>query len=149
MKIYKDNKGFFSIIDGILAILLIIMTLIIFNTVINMDISQYSIANDDFQTSQDIMEIMALKVNENSYSTIETIQYILESNNNSLQSIEEVRIIAGEFLNNTIPNKSYCLVENNQLNGTVIVANDDLFSADNISTATRNIGKYSFTLYIW
>ena len=114
-----------------------------------MDISQYSIANDDFQTSQDIMEIMALKVNENSYSTIETIQYILESNNNSLQSIEEVRIIAGEFLNNTIQNKSYCLVENNQLNGTVIVANDDLFSADNISTATRNIGKYSFTLYIW
>ena len=149
MKIYKDKKGFFSLVDGTLAILMIIIALIIFNTVINMDISQYSQTNDDFLGSQDVMEIMTMKVNENSLSTLETIQYKLESNNNSLQSIKEVAIIAGEFLNKTIPNKSYSLVENNQLNGMVITSNDNVYLAKNISTATRNIGKYSFTLYIW
>lgn len=149
MNFYKDNRGFFSIYDGILAILMLIIALMIFNTVINIDISQYSKENDDFLTSQDIMEIMALKVNENTYSTLEIIKYKLESNNNSFQSIEEVNIIAGEFLNNTLSTRSYSLVENNQLNGTVIVANDNMHLAENISTATRNIGKYSFTLYIW
>jgi len=149
MNFYKDKKGFFSIFDGILAILIIIMALMIFNTVINIDISQYSKENDDFLTSQDVMENMALKVNGNSYSTLEIIQYTLERNNNSLQSIEKVSTIAGEFLNNTIPNKSYSLVENNKLNGAVIVANDNIYLAKNISTATRNIGEYSFTLYIW
>ena len=149
MNFYKDKKGIFSIFDGILAILIIIMALMIFNTVINIDISQYSKENDDFLTSQDVMEIMALKVNENSYSTLEIIQYILKRNNNSLQSIKEVSVIAGEFLNNTIPNKHYSLVENNKLNGTVIVANEPVYLAENISTATRNIGEYSFTLYIW
>ncbi|MCL2157623.1 MAG: hypothetical protein FWH54_06340 [Methanobrevibacter sp.] len=149
MKIYKDEKGFFSLIDGILAIFIIIIALMIFNTIINMDISQYSEENDDFLTSQDVMEIMAIKLNENTYSTLETIQYKLKSDNNSIQSIKEVAIISGEFLNKTIPNKSYSLVENNQLNGTVIVSNDNLYLAENISTATRNIGKYSFTLYTW
>ncbi|MCL2115554.1 MAG: hypothetical protein FWH29_04960 [Methanobrevibacter sp.] len=149
MKIYKDEKGFFSIIDGILAISMIIIALMVFSTVINMDISQYSKENDDFLTSQDVMEIMALKVDENTYSIFEIIQSKLEKNNNSLQSIEEVAIISGEFLNKTIPNKSYSLVENNQLNGTVIVSNDNMNLAKNISVAMKNIGKYSFTLYIW
>jgi len=149
MKIFKDKKGFFSVTDGILATLMIIIALLVFNTVINMDISQYSLTNDDFLTSQDVMEVMALKVNENSFSTLETIKYKLESNNNSLQSIREVAIISGEFLNKTIPNKSYSLVENSQLNGTVIASNDNMHLAKNLSTATRNIGKYSFTLYIW
>jgi hypothetical protein len=149
MNLYKDKKGFFSIFDGILAILTIIIALMIFNTVINIDISQYSKENNDFLTSQDVMETMTLKVNENTYSTLEIIQQNLERNNNSLQSKEEVSIIAGEFLNSTIPNKSYSLVENNQLNGTIIVANDNIHLAKNISTATRNMGKYSFTLYIW
>ena len=149
MNIYRDKKGFFSILDGILAILMIVIALVVFNTVINMDISQYSKEHSDFLTSQDVMETMSLKINENSYSTLELIKYTLESNNNSLQSIEQAKIIAGEFLNSTIPNKSYTLVENNQLNGTVIVANDKLNLAENISVSTRNIGKYSFTLYIW
>ncbi|MDR2967715.1 MAG: hypothetical protein LBU74_07180 [Methanobacteriaceae archaeon] len=149
MNVYKDKKGFFSIFDGILAILIVIVALMIFNTFINIDISQYSKANDDFLTSQDVMEIMALKANENTYSTFEIICSNLENNNNSLRSIEEISIISGEFLNNTIGDKSYSLVENNQLNGTVIASNDNMFSAKNISVATRNIGKYSFTLYIW
>ena len=149
MNIYKDKKGFFSLFDGILAILIIIIALMIFNTVINIDIPQYSKEHSDFQTSQDIMEIMTLKLDEKTYSTLEIVKYKLESNNNSLQSIEEVGVIAGEVLNKTIPNKSYSLVENNQLNGTVIVANDDADLAENISIATRNLGKYSFTLYIW
>lgn len=135
--------------DGILAMLMIIIALLIFNTVINIDISQYTKESEDFQTSQDVMEIMALKVHENSYSTLEIITHNLENNNNSLQTIENVSIIAEEFLNTTIPNKKYSLVENNQLNGTVIAANDNMYLAKNISTATRNIGKFSFTLYIW
>jgi len=144
-----DEKGFLSLVDGILAIFMIIIALMIFNTIINIDISQYSKENDDFLLSQDVMETMSLKIDENTYSTLETIQYKLESNNNSIQSIKEVAIISGEFLNKTIPNKSYSLVENKQLNGTIIVSNDNVNLAKNISTATRNIGNYSFTLYIW
>ena len=149
MKIFMDEKGFLSLVDGILAIFMIIIALMIFNTIINIDISQYSKENDDFLLSQDVMETMSLKIDENTYSTLETIQYKLESNNNSIQSIKEVAIISGEFLNKTIPNKSYSLVENKQLNGTIIVSNDNVNLAKNISTATRNIGNYSFTLYIW
>lgn len=149
IRIKEDEKGFLSLLDGLLSLVIISIALIGFITFINMDISPYSKEIHDFQKSQDVLEIMALNIDENSYSTLKIIQSKLQDENNSLQSIDEVGIIAGEFLNKTIPNKNYSLVEINQLNGKTIVSTDNLYLAENLSSSSKSIGSYLFILYIW
>ena len=54
----NDNKGFASLIDALLSIFILIMVLIAFNMMIDIDIPSLSEENRDFKTSQDIMEII-------------------------------------------------------------------------------------------
>jgi len=147
----KDNKGFFSLLDGILAISILFIGLLAFTMVLNFHAPT---PYDDFVDSKvanDAIELMVLKIDENSYSTLNSIVAILKANDNTLdyETKNNIANIAGSFLNKTIPNNNYLLVENNVLDGETIVSKGDILTTSNISTTTRNLGEYSFTLSVF
>ena len=149
--LFKDKKGFLSLLDGILAISIVLIALLAFNVLLNFHApSPY----DDFidsKVANDVMELMALKIDENSYSTLDSIVMVLKANDNNLnyETKENIANIAGNFLNKTISHKNYMLVENNVLDGEIIVSKGDILAASNISTSTRNLGEYSFVLSVF
>lgn len=57
--------------------------------------------------------------------------------------------ILGSFLNKTISDKNYLIVENNVLDGEIIVNKGDILTASNISSTNRNLGEYSFNLSVF
>ena len=149
----KDNKGFLSLMDALLSILILFMILISFNLMMDMDIPSLVEENNDFKTSQDIMEIMSSKLDGRDYSTLERISYILSKNNNSISSKREVKLILDDFfsrhLSDNEMNYHYAFVESNQLDGEVLSSNGDFSSADRLNVAIRNYGNYSYKLYFF
>ncbi|MBZ9571088.1 hypothetical protein KQY27_05995 [Methanobrevibacter sp. TMH8] len=151
MTFIKDNKGFLSLLDGILAILILFMGLLIFNSVLNFYSPTPQDDHVDSKIANDVMELMILNIDENSYSTLEYVVIILKANDNNLnyETKNNIANILGNFLNKMIPDKNYLLVENNVLDGEVLVEKGDIQTASNISTTNRNLGEYSFTLSIF
>lgn len=97
------------------------------------------------------MEAMILTFDEDNYSTIDSIVYVLRSNNNDLYINTKYFLanIAKNSLNKTLGNINYLLVENNLLKDEVIVSRGNILEASNISSNTRNFGEYIFTLFIF
>ena len=60
-----DNKGSFYIIDGILAILLLLVALLIVNSVFVYPNQEYSYETNDIRNAQDIMELLSGKIDFN------------------------------------------------------------------------------------
>lgn len=146
----KDNKGFISLIDALLSIFILLMVLIAFNMIIDIDVPSLSEENRDFKTSQDIMEIMSSKVDGRDYTLIERISYILSSNNNSIASKREVKLLLDDFFSAYLDNNHhYAFVESNNLNGEVLSSNGDYESSDRVNVAIRNYGNYSYKLYLF
>ena len=149
----KDKKGSVSIFDSLLSIFILFMVIIAFNVVIDIDIPSLSEENNDFKTSQDIMEIMSSKVDGRDYTLIERISYILSSNNNSMASKRRVKSLLDDFfsvyLGGNNQDYHYAFVETNQLNGEILSSNGDYTSADMVNVAIRNYGNYSYKLYIF
>ena len=94
----KDNKGFVSLADAMLSIFILLMVLVAFNMMIDIEIPSLSEESNDFKTSHDIMEIMSSKVDGRDYAVLERITYILSENNNSIASKREVKAILDEFV---------------------------------------------------
>ena len=98
MRIFiKDNKGFVSLFDAFFSILILLMVLIAFNMMIDIEIPSLSEESTGFKTSQDIMEIMSSKVDNRDYSTLERITFFLSQNNNSASSKREVKAMLDDF----------------------------------------------------
>ena len=149
----NDNNGFVSLADALLSIFILFMVLIAFNMVIDIDAPSLSEENNDFKTSQDIMEIISSKVDGRDYALIERISYTLSSNNNSIASRRKVKSLLDDFfsayLGGNNQNYHYAFVETNQLNGEILSSNGDYTSADMVNVAIRNYGNYSYKLYIF
>ena len=146
----KDNKGFISLADALLSIFILFMVLIAFNMMIDIEITSLSEENNDFKTSQDIMEIMSSKADGRDYTILERITFILSENKNSIASKREVKEILDEFFMLYLDDKyHYSFVETNQLNGDVLSSNGDYSSSDRVNVAIRNYGNYSYKLYIF
>ena len=146
----NDNKGFASLIDALLSIFILIMVLIAFNMMIDIDIPSLSEENRDFKTSQDIMEIMSSKVDGRDYTVIERVSYILSSNNNSIASKREVKSLLDDFFSAYLDDDfHYAFVETNHLDGEVLSSNGDYESSDRVNVAIRNYGNYSYKLYLF
>jgi hypothetical protein len=145
----NDNKGFLSSIDAVLAITLVLICFLLFNFVIELPISSYSHESKDFKTSQDIMESLANKINFTDISTLEKIEFILKSNNNSKDSIDEVSSIIKVSFDELGLKNNYSFIETNNLNGKNILSSGNFDENDNLTIARRNVGNYSFVLYIW
>ena len=146
----KDNKGFVSLADAMLSIFILLMVLMAFNMMIDIEIPSLSEESNDFKTSQDIMEIMSSKVDGRDYTVLERISYILSENNNSIASKREVKAILDEFFMVYFDDKyHYSFVETNQLNGEVLSSNGDYSSSERVNVAIRNYGNYSYKLYVF
>ena len=146
----KDNKGFVSLADAMLSIFVLLMVLMTFNMMIDIEIPSLSEESNDFKTSQDIMEIMSSKVDGRDYTVLERITYILSENNNSITSKREVKAILDEFFMVYFDDRyHYSFVETNQLNGDILSSNGDYSSSDRVNVAIRNYGNYSYKLYVF
>ncbi len=146
----KDNKGFVSLADAMLSIFILLMVLVAFNMVVDIEIPSLSEESNDFKSSQDIMEIMSSKVDGRDYTVLERITYILAENNNSIASRREVKAILDEFFMVYFDDRyHYSFVETNQLNGDVLSSNWDYSSSERVNVAIRNYGNYSYKLYIF
>ena len=145
-----DNKGFISLADAMLSIFILLMVLVAFNMVVDIEIPSLSEESNDFKSSQDIMEIMSSKVDGRDYTVLERITYILAENNNSIASRREVKVILDEFFMVYFDDRyHYSFVETNQLNGDVLSSNWDYSSSERVNVAIRNYGNYSYKLYIF
>jgi len=146
----KDNKGFISLIDAMLSIFVLLLVLMAFNMVIDMDLPSLSEENNDFKTSQDIMEIMSSKVDGRDHSLIERISFILSNNNDSISSKREAKALLDDFFSSYLDDgHHYAFVETNHLNGEVLSSNGDYESSDKVNVAIRNYGNYSYKLYLF
>ena len=145
-----DNKGFVSLADAMLSIFILLMVLVAFNMVVDIEIPSLSEESNDFKSSQDIMEIMSSKVDGRDYAVLERITYILSENNNSIASKREVKAILDEFFMVYFDEMyHYSFVETNQLNGEILSSNGDYSSSERVNVAIRNYGNYSYKLYIF
>ena len=150
LSLIKDNKGFLSLINAILSIFLIFIVLISFNMIVDMEMPSLSEDNNQFKTSQDLMELMSSKIDGRDYSTLERISYVLSSNDNSIASRREVKNILDDFFSAHLGSDyKYVFIETNQLNGYVLSFDGDYSTADEVSLAIRNYGNYSYKLYIF
>ena len=146
----KDNKGFVSLPDALLSIFVLFMVLIAFNMMIDIEVPSLSEENNDFKTSQDIMEIMSSKADGRDFTILERITYILSENNNSIASKREVKAILDDFFIVYLDDKyHYSFVETNQLNGDILSSNGDYTTAERVNVAIRKYGNYSYKLYIF
>ncbi|MEE3325170.1 MAG: hypothetical protein VZR33_07545 [Methanosphaera sp.] len=146
----KDNNGFISLMDALLSIFILLMVLIAFNMMIDLDVSSLSEKNGDFKTRQDIMDVMSSKVDGRDYTLIERISYILDENNNSIESKREAKALLDDFFSSHLNQKyHYSFVETNQLNGEVLSSNGDFTGAERVNVAIRNYENYSYKLYLF
>ena len=146
----KDNKGFVSLADAMLSIFILLMVLMAFNMMSDIEIPSLSEETNDFKSSQDIMEIMSSKVDGRDYTVLERITYILAENNNSIASRREVKAILDEFFMVYFDDRyHYSFVETNQLNGDILSSNGDYSSSERVNVAIRNYGNYSYKLYVF
>jgi hypothetical protein len=136
--------------DALLSIFILLMVLIAFNMMIDLDVSSLSEKNGDFKTSQDIMDVMSSKVDGRDYTLIERISYILDENNNSIESKREAKALLDDFFSSHLNQKyHYSFVETNQLNGEVLSSNGDFTGAERVNVAIRNYENYSYKLYLF
>ena len=145
-----DNKGLIVSSDAILSLIVIF---ILFATITNISgdksgsITQQGVMA---KNAQDTMELMA------SYKNISTNKTVIElmadqliKSGNEKSGVDSAGQIASLFLDKTLTGSNYNLIEINMLNGTTIASNADINQADNISSASRSYGEYTFKLYIW
>ena len=99
------------------------------------------------QKAQDIMSIMSYS-DANHVSVLEKISLILSSGNNSQDSINDARKIASSYLNEKLTETDYLFTEENQLHGEILAGKMDLEKEDNVATAYRNCGNYTFHIYV-
>ncbi|MCC7553274.1 MAG: hypothetical protein KO202_02105 [Methanobacteriaceae archaeon] len=144
----NNEKGIFSIIDGIFAITLIFIVFLLFNYMIDFQ-HDYSGYTNDFKDSQDYMELLSNKINFEDKSILEKSENILKNNNNSKKSIDEVSCLINESFNDLQIESNFLFTETNYLKSYPILQSGNINDAQNISVAIRNIGDYSFVLYIW
>ena len=142
LEIIKDERGFLSLFDSLLVVFLLFIVFIAFNMVMEIEVPSLSEENSDFKTSQDLMDILSSKATDRDHSTLETISYILDYNNNSLSSQREVTKILDEFFSIYMPRG------NSQLGGKVLSSRGNVMDGDEVTVAIRHHGNYSYKLYV-
>ena len=148
LEIVKDERGFLSLFDSLLALFLVFVVFIAFNMVMEIEVPSLSEENNDFKTSQDLMEILSSKATDRDYSTLEIISYTLDYNNNSLASQREVTGILDEFFSIYLSSGSYSFAETSQLGGKVLSSRGNVMDGDEVTVAIGHYGNYSYKLYV-
>lgn len=142
----KDEKGYFYIIDGFLAIVILLIAILMVNSIVSTSNPNYSSTSHDFKSAQDTMELLSAKINSTDRVFIEDISNILDENHNSKHSVREVSKLCREKFEK-LGLKNYQFKENNVLGGKVLASSGAV--GEDVSVASRSYGDYSYTLYIW
>ena len=143
-----DEKGYFYIIDAILAVTLLLIAFLVVNAAMSIPSPDYSYESKDVRVAQDAMEMLGGKVNFTDQTFLGEISEILKGNENSKESIREVSNLCRDKLD-SLNIKYYRFSENNILKGKVLASSGDYSEAGEVSVATRNYGDYSYTLSTW
>lgn len=143
-----DEKGYFYIIDAILAVILLLIVFLVVNAAISIPSPEYSYDSKDIRMAQDAMEMLSGKVNFTDRTFLGEISEILKSNENSQDSVREVSQLCRDRFD-SLNIKNYKFSENNILKGKVLASSGDYSEANGVSVATRNYGDYSYTLSTW
>lgn len=143
-----DEKGNFFIIDAILAIVLLLIVVMVFNMVISLPESHYSSEVKDSKSAQDTMEILAGKIDFTDSTFLEEISVVLKENKNSKESVSEVSEICEDRFQ-SLNLKNYRFSETNVLDDKVLASSGDYSDAEDVSVATRTYGEYSYSLSVW
>ncbi len=143
-----DEKGNFFIIDAVLAVVLLLTVVMVFNMVISLPESHYSSEIKDSKSAQDIMQILSGKIDFTDSTFIEDISVILKENENSKESVSEVSEKCEDRFK-SLNLKNYRFIETNVLDGKVLASSGDYSDAEDVSVATRTYGEYSYTLSVW
>ena len=143
-----DEKGNFFIIEAILAIILLLIVILAFNSLILFQNSDYSSDIKNSMSAQKIMEVLDGKINFTDQSFLGDISAILKEKKNSKESIQEVSQLCDEKFE-TFKLQNYRFSENNLLDGKTLASDGDYSKAKDISVASRDYGDYSYTLSVW
>ena len=143
-----DEKGNFFIIEAILAIILLLIVILAFNSLILFQDSDYSSDIKNSMSAQEIMEVLDGKINFTDQSFLGDISAILKEKKNSKESIQEVSQLCDEKFE-TFKLQNYRFSENNLLDGKTLASDGDYSKAKDISVASRDYGDYSYTLSVW
>ena len=143
-----DDKGYFYIIDAILAVMLLLMVFLIVNAAISIPSPDYSYDSKDIIKAQDMMEMLSGKVNFTDQTFLGEISEILKKNENSKESVRDVSKLCRDKLE-SFNIKNYRFSETNVLKGKVLASSGDYSKASDVLVATRNYGDYSYTLSTW
>ena len=141
-----DENGFAYTMDAVLALLPIIIILF---GVSNFTVSSESpLPIHSSQKAHDTMDLMVNYREGNGFSVLERISTILASGNNSQGSVDSAGEIASNFLDKNLAGREYLLTEESHLNGKPLAGKMELKNANNVATASRNCGNYTFRIYI-
>ena len=143
-----DEKGNFFIIDAVIAIILLLVVFLAFNSAISLQDSSYSNEIRESKNAQDIMEILSGEINNADRTFIGDISEILMDNKNSKESVSEVSKLSKDKFS-TLKLKNYRFSETNVLDDKVLASSGDYSNANDVSVAIRTYGDYSYTLSIW
>ena len=143
-----DEKGNFFIIDAALAVILLLVVFLAFNSTISLQDSSYSTEIKESKNAQDIMEILSGKIGHNDRTFIGDISEILTDNENSKESVSEVSKLSKDKFS-SLRLENYRFSETNVLDDEVLASSGDYSKANNVSVAIRTYGDYSYTLSIW
>lgn len=140
-----DDKGLAYTLDAVLALIPVIIVIFgVSNFMASVEPAHHVHSS---QNAQDILELMSYS-KTNHISVLEKISLILSSGNNSRASITDAQKIASSFLDEKLAGTDYLLTEENQLRGEILAGKMDLKKEDNLATASRNCGNYTFRIYI-
>lgn len=143
-----DEKGNFFIMDAVLAVILLLVIFLVFNSAISLQDSSYSNEIKKSKNAQDIMEILSGKIEYADGTFIGDISEILKDNDNSKESVSEVSKLSKDKFN-ALNLENYRFSETNVLDDKALASSGDYSKADDVSVAIRTYGDYSYTLSIW
>lgn len=143
-----DNKGYFYIIDAILAVILLLIVFLVVNAAISIEEPSLAYQTQDIKTAQDTMEVLSGKINFTDQTFLGEISEILEKGDNSKATVRTVCDISKDKLE-SFNLENYQFSENNILKGKVLASSGDYSKASKVSVATRSYGDYSYTLSVW
>ena len=143
-----DNRGSIYIIDAILAVIFLLIISLSINTVITIPSHDYSYESHDIRSAQEIMDLLSGKIDFEDQTFLSEISEILKEDQNSRESINEVSKLSKNKLN-SYDLSNYKFSESNVLNDEVLASSGNYNNADNVHTASRNYGEYSYTLSVW
>jgi hypothetical protein len=141
-----DDKGFAYTLDAVLALIPVMIILFGVSNLAASPESQNQIYSS--QKAQDTMDLMVQYKEGNGESVLEIMSSTLASGNNSESSINSASKIASDFLDENLPGLEYFFTEENQLDGEPLAGELDVKNTDNVATASRNCGNYTYRIYI-